>query len=172
MSQSRCMATHQSAFNSVPATISDSMPADPPLAAGSAPEASTTSTHTPTLTNSLAPDDPLHTVQYISDNAWPFTLILNQSKSNWEDWSLHLTLITNEKGFTDWLHGFYPQPNATTDPKANHVWLINDHSLKAFMLRTTRLSPISSPSLPSSMPSASIMKTLVFILRSCLCKKH
>ena len=80
------------------------------------------------------PGDPLHTVQYILDNAWPATLILDRLKSNWEDWSLHLTLIADEKGFTDWLHGFYPQPDANTDPKGNWVWLINDHSLKAFML--------------------------------------
>jgi hypothetical protein len=44
-------------------------------------------------------------------------------------------LIADEKGFTDWLHGFYPQPDAATDPKGNRVWLINDRSLKAFMLR-------------------------------------
>jgi hypothetical protein len=43
-------------------------------------------------------------------------------------------LIVDEKGFTDWLHGYYPLPNATTDPKGNWVWLVNDHSLKVFML--------------------------------------
>jgi hypothetical protein len=47
---------------------------------------------------------------------------------------LRLTLIADEKGFTNWLHGFYPQPNATSDPKDHQVWLINDHSLKVFML--------------------------------------
>jgi hypothetical protein len=73
-------------------------------------------------------------VQYISDNAWPSSLILDRSKSNWEDWSLRLMLIADEKGFTDWLHGLYPQPNVTTNPKGNWVWLINDRSLKAFML--------------------------------------
>jgi len=138
MASSRRMATRQSASDSTPATpanATDSTVAAPSLAADSIPNASTTPTLTPAQSNSLAPSDPLHTVQYISDNAWPSSLILDQSKSNWEDWSLRLTLIADEKGFTDWLHGFYPQPNATTDPKGNRVWVINDRSLKAFMLR-------------------------------------
>jgi len=133
------MATHQSASNSVPSTASDSTPADPSLAAGSGPLDSTISTQTAAPTDALVPGDPLHTVQYISDNAWPSTRILDQLKSNWEDWSLRLTLIADEKGFTDLLHGFYPQPDTKTDPKGNRIWLINDRSLKAFILQLVLL---------------------------------
>ena len=138
MASSRRMATRQTASDSVPADPSDLDLMAPSLVAGSVPDASTAGSVPTTQTSapaaSLAPGDPLHTVQYISDTAWPSSLILDRSKSNWEDWSLRLTLIADEKGFTDWLHGFYPQPSTATDPKGNRVWLVNDRSLKAFIL--------------------------------------
>jgi hypothetical protein len=86
MASSHCMATCQSASDSTPAAQAPTdAPADatdstlvvPSLAADSIPDASTTSTQIPAQLNSLVPSDPLHTVQYISDNAWPSTLILN-----------------------------------------------------------------------------------------------
>ncbi len=68
MSHSRCMATRQSASNAAPADTSN-MLVGPSGTVGSVPDASTASTQTPTPMDSLAPGDPLHTVQYISDNA-------------------------------------------------------------------------------------------------------
>ena len=135
MSNTRRMATRQATSNAASTDDSNSTLVDPSLAVGAVPDSSTASTQTPSPSHSMAPGDPLHTVQYISDNAWPSSLILDRSKSNWEDWSLRLTLIVDERGFTDWLHGSYPLPNATTDPKGNRVWLVNGCSLKAFMLR-------------------------------------
>jgi len=161
------MATRQAASNTVSTIDSNSTPADPSLAVGAVPDNSTTPipgagssapTQTPAPSNSLVPGDPLHTMQYILDNAWPLSLILNRSKSNWEDWSLCLTLIVDEKGFTDWLHSSYPLPNVTTDPKGNRVWLVNDRSLKAFMLQ--HVSHVDYKAVSHLLTSSSIFNAL------------
>jgi len=62
-------------------------------------------------------------------------LCLNRSKSNWEEWCLQMTLITNCHGFTDWLDSSFPQPDITTNTKGHHAWRTNDCSLKVFMLQ-------------------------------------
>ena len=91
MASTHCMATHQAASNAASTNDSNSMLVDPSLAAGAVPDNSTASTQgadstgstqTSAPLNSMAPSDPLHTVQYILDNTWPLSLILDQLKSN------------------------------------------------------------------------------------------
>ena len=72
---------------------------------------------------------------FISDNNWPKDLCLNHLKSNWEEWSLHMTLIANRHGLADWLDGSFLQPDVTTNPKGHHIWKVNDCSLKVFILQ-------------------------------------
>lgn len=80
------------------------------------------------------PGDPLNTVQYITDPAWPADLRLDCSLCNWEEWSRRLKLICDGQGFTDWLDVAFIPPDATLDPRAHRVWTLNDRSLKSFIL--------------------------------------
>jgi len=84
---------------------------------------------------SFGPSDHFPTVQFIAETAWPKDLCLDRSKSNWEEWSLQMTLIADRHGSTDWLDGSFPQPDIMTDAKSHHAWKTNDQSLKAFMLQ-------------------------------------
>jgi hypothetical protein len=72
------MATCQAASNAVSSNDSSLMLVDPSLAAGAVPNNSTAltqgtdstaSSHTSAPLHSIVLSDPLHTVQYISDNA-------------------------------------------------------------------------------------------------------
>jgi len=72
------MATHQAASNTASTNDSSLMLADPSLSVGTISDNSaaltqgtdsTASTHTPAPSHFIAPSDPLHTMQYISDNA-------------------------------------------------------------------------------------------------------
>lgn len=78
--------------------------------------------------------DPLNTVQYINDPAWPTDLRLDRSSYNWIEWSQRLKLICDRQGFTDWLDVTFPPPDPAAEPRAYRVWTINDRSLKAFIL--------------------------------------
>jgi hypothetical protein len=75
---------------------------------------------------SSGPSDHFPTVQFIVETAWPKDLCLDRSKSNWEEWSLQMTLIADRHSFTDWLDGSFPQPDVTTDAKGHHAWRTND----------------------------------------------
>jgi len=70
---------------------------------------------------SSGPGDHFPTVQFIAETAWPKDLCLDRSKSNWEEWSLQMTLIADRHGFTDWLDGSFPQPDVTTDAKGHRA---------------------------------------------------
>jgi len=87
-----------------------------------------------TITSNFVTGDPLNTVQYINDPAWPPDLRLDRANSNWKPWSHRLKIICDRQGFTDWLDESFPVPNPTTEPHASRVWTINDCSLKAFIL--------------------------------------
>jgi hypothetical protein len=69
----------------------------------------------------------------MSDNSWPADLSLDLAKSNWEEWNFQLRVQTNRLGFTKWLKGTLPCPNAGTHPKAHDIWEMNDCSLCAFI---------------------------------------
>jgi len=79
--------------------------------------------------------DPLNTMQYINDPAWPTDLRLDRSRCSWIEWSQRLKLICDRQGFTDWLDVAFPPPDPTTEPRAHRVWTVNDRSLKAFILQ-------------------------------------
>ena len=80
------------------------------------------------------PGDPLNTVQYITDPAWPADLRLDCSLCNWEEWSRRLKLICRGQGFTEWLDVTFMPPDAALYPRAHRIWTLNDHSLKSFIL--------------------------------------
>jgi len=69
-----------------------------------------------------------------------------------------MTLIADCQGFTDWLHGFFSQPDVTADPKGHRIWQVNDRSLKAFMLQhISRADYKAVANLPNS---AAVFKAL------------
>jgi hypothetical protein len=100
----------------------------------------------------FGPGDPLLTLLFISDNNWPKDLCLDRSKSNWEEWSLRMTLIADRQGLADWLDGTFPQPDITTDPKGHRIWKVNDRSLKAFILQHVSCTDYK---IVTSLPTAS-----------------
>jgi gag-polypeptide of LTR copia-type len=101
-----------------------------------APVATQQSSNTPTATTvtALGPDDVLLTMQYINDNAWPADFELDIDTGNWPLWLRRISLLADRQGFTDWLDGTIPRPDKATHPKAHHIWVSNDRSLKAFLL--------------------------------------
>ena len=107
-----------------------------PLHPGSNASATTPTQVPPLPANAfLGSSDHFPSVQFISETAWPSNLCLNCSKSNWEEWSLQMSLIADRHGFTDWLDGSFPQPDVTIDAKGHRTWKTNDRSLKAFILQ-------------------------------------
>ena len=117
-------------------------PAPPPspssAPAGQQPSGIQTSTPagtTAALPSNIIPNDPLYTIQYINDPAWPSDLRLDPSVSNWSDWSCCLRLLCKRQGLSDWLEGTFTPPDASTDARAHRVWTINDSSIQAFILQ-------------------------------------
>ena len=115
---------------------SQAVPASAPSAAAVLASCSangTFSSQTPAPSHFIV-GDPLNIVQYMNAPTWPADLRLDRSKSNWNEWSLRLTLTCDRQGFTEWLDETFPPPDRAADPLAHRVWTINDRSLKAFIL--------------------------------------
>lgn len=71
-----------------------------------------------------------------SDPSWPADLILDCGrKSNWREWSRRLNIMVERQGFTDWLDGGIPCPDATTHARACEIWKIKDRALRTFILK-------------------------------------
>ena len=87
------------------------------------------------ITSGIIPNDPLYTVQYINDPAWPAELRLDPSVSNWSEWSLRLRLLCKRQGLGIWLEGTFAPPDGSADACAHCVWTINDESIQAFILQ-------------------------------------
>jgi len=83
----------------------------------------------------IIPNDPLYTVQYISNPAWPPDLHLDPSISNWSDWSCRLRLLCKRQGLGIWLEGTFTPPDKATDICGHCVWTINDNSIQACILQ-------------------------------------
>ena len=83
----------------------------------------------------IIPNNPLYTVQYISDPTWPPDLYLDPSILNWSDWSRRLRLLCKHQGLGVWLEGTFTPPDEATDIHGHHVWTINDDSIQAFILQ-------------------------------------
>src|SRR5713101_1784810 len=100
------------------------------------PVATQQSLNTPTATavTAIGPDNILLTMQYINDNAWPADFELDIDSRNWPLWLCRISLLADRQGFTDWLNSTLPRPDKATHPKAHHIWVSNDRSLKAFLL--------------------------------------
>src|SRR6267154_4430829 len=62
---------------------------------------------------------------FMSDNSWLADLHLNLAKSNWEEWSFQLNCQTDCLGFTRWLKGTLPHPDAILHPKVHEIWETN-----------------------------------------------
>ncbi len=74
------------------------------------------------------------------DSTWPADLILDRSKSNWEDWSLRLSYVVDRQAFTEWLNGSIPCPDPAIHTRGAQIWNINDRALRAFILeRVSRI---------------------------------
>jgi hypothetical protein len=87
----------------------------------------------------------------MSDTSWPADLRLDLAKSNWEEWSFQLKVQTDCLGFTKWLKGTLPQPDAAVHPKAHDIWETNDCSLRAFIFGRISKSDYNAVShLPTS----------------------
>ena len=73
--------------------------------------------------SAVGPGDVLLTERYFLDPSWPRTdVILDLSKSNWPEWNKRLTLAASRQGFSGWLNGTLPRPDANTSPKAHWIW--------------------------------------------------
>jgi hypothetical protein len=131
MTATRCSNDRQRAA-SVSASLANSNALHPDADASAA---TPTQGHQQPATASSGTGDPLLTFVFISDNNWPADLCLDRSKSNWEEWSLHMTLLADRHGLADWLDGSFDQPDVTADPKGHRIWRTNDRSLKAFILQ-------------------------------------
>jgi len=78
--------------------------------------------------------DPLCSVVYVDDPAWPTELCLDRSLGNWNEWSHRLKLVCMGQSLAEWLDVTYNPPDPDVDPRAHRVWTLNDQSLSAFML--------------------------------------
>jgi len=68
------------------------------------------------------------------DSTWPANLILDRSKSNWEDWNLCLSYVVDRQAFIKWLDGSIPCPDLILHTRGAQIWKINDQALWAFIL--------------------------------------
>ena len=98
-----------------------------------APTDSNTTTASGSNSNPSSAGDIIITERFMSDTSWPADLRLDLAKSNWEEWSFQLQLESDRLGFTKWLKGTLPQPDAILHPKAHDIWETNDCSLRAFI---------------------------------------
>src|SRR6267142_2302186 len=110
-------------------------------------------TNNNTSNNTLGPGDILLTEHYLSDNSWPSDLILDLDKSNWPEWSKHLTLLAIGQGFRGWLNGTLQCPDANTHARAHWIWRNNDDSMHAFILKN--ISSIDYESLGTTAETSS-----------------
>lgn len=78
--------------------------------------------------------DPLYTVLYVNDPAWPENLRLDRDHANWNKWSRRLELLCLRLCLTDWLNPAFVPPDPTTDALGHRAYRLNDQSLRAFML--------------------------------------
>ena len=116
---------------STPAVSGQTQPSTPGIQTSSPTGVSPPQQTTP---STFVAGDPLNTVQYINDPAWPSDLRLDWAQSNWKRWSHRLKIICDRQGFTDWLDESFPVPDPSAEPHASRVWTINNHLLKAFIL--------------------------------------
>jgi len=91
--------------------------------------------NTAAVSSNIIPNDPLYTVQYINDPAWPAELCLDPSVLNWSEWSRRLRLLCKRQGLGVWLEGTFAPPNPISDTCGYCVWTINDNSIQAFILQ-------------------------------------
>ena len=59
--------------------------------------------NTTAVFSNIIPNNPLYTVQYINDPAWPTELHLDPSILNWSEWSCCLRLLCKQQGLGVWL---------------------------------------------------------------------
>jgi hypothetical protein len=69
----------------------------------------------------------------LDKTSWPADLVLDLWKYNWVEWSDRLSLLAQEQGFTPWLDGSLPCPDATLAPGENFIWKRNDGMLRGFI---------------------------------------
>jgi hypothetical protein len=75
-----------------------------------------------------------------STASWDKNLILDITKSNWQDWSHKTRLIAQRQGFTHWLDGTLKCPDQNTHSDAYWVWINNDEALQGFLFDS--ISPV------------------------------
>jgi hypothetical protein len=110
-------------------------------ASGGTPAENSPSGGNPNPANSTTgPNDVTLTERFLSNSSWPADLVLDLGKSNWLEWSFRLENLTDNQGFSKWLDGSLPCPDKFKFPKANRIWMLNDRSLRAFIL--ARISKI------------------------------
>jgi len=91
--------------------------------------------NTTAVSSNIIPNNPLYTVQYINDPAWPTELHLDPSVLNWSEWSCCLRLLCKQQGLGVWLEGTFAPPDPISDTCGYRVWTINDDSIQAFILQ-------------------------------------
>ena len=119
--------------SSVPSGQTSGTPQHPSAPTGGAHAISNANTTAGSHSNPPSTGDITISKRFMSDPAWPADLCLDLAKSNWEEWSFQLKMQCNHLGFTKWLKGTLPQPDAALHPKAHDIWEMNDCSLRGFI---------------------------------------
>ena len=78
--------------------------------------------------------DPLNTIQYINNPAWPAEFRLDRSLANWNEWSHRLKRLCKRQGFSAWLNMDFTPPHPISEARAHRIWTVNDESLSAFIM--------------------------------------
>src|SRR6266571_5157681 len=92
-------------------------------------------TLTPTTSGSGGTTDVIiNEKPFTSDSAWPKDLILDRTKSNWEEWDRRLNLVVDQRLYSLYLDGTFPCPDLAIHPKAALNWRLNDRALRGFIL--------------------------------------
>ncbi len=62
-------------------------------------------------------------------------MLLSKASSNWEEWRRRITLIVDQRQFSDYLDGSLPCPDDLAHPDEAAIWTKNDKALHAFLLQ-------------------------------------
>lgn len=60
---------------------------------------------------------------------------LDQLKSNWTTWNPEILIALTFNGLVEYVEGTLPQPDASSEPRANANWKANDRLARSFLLQ-------------------------------------
>ena len=137
-----------------PATGSNSTP----LSSGASDPSIVTSSSSSSVSVALGNSTIHISEKTFSTTGWEKNLVLDITKSNWQDWSHKTSLIVRRQGFTPWLDGSLKCPDEKTISDGYWIWLHNDEALQGFLLES--ISSVDLSLVRKLKTSHEIFKTL------------